>query len=58
MPWTVGKKTKKGYPIKKSDTGEIVGYSDTKEKAKASVRARYANYSGSRRKTGFDKKGD
>ena len=44
MPWHVGKKTKKGYPIVKSDTGETVGYSKTKQKANASVRARYANY--------------
>jgi hypothetical protein len=43
MPWTVGAKTLKGYPIKRADTGEVVGYSDTKEKAKASVRARYAS---------------
>jgi hypothetical protein len=44
MPWKVGIKTKKGFPIKKADTGKVVGYSGTKEKAKASVRARYANY--------------
>ena len=44
MPWKVGKKTKKGYLIKKADTGETVGYSKTKKKAEASVRARYANY--------------
>lgn len=43
MPWTVGKKTKKGYPIKKK-TGQTVGYSKTKKKAQVSVRARYANY--------------
>lgn len=43
MPWEVGKKTKKGWPIKRSDTGKVVGYSDTKKKAKASVRARYAS---------------
>jgi len=41
MPWRVGKKTSKGYPIIKSDTGKVVGYSDTKAKAKASIRARY-----------------
>lgn len=44
MPWKVGKKTKKGWPIKRSDTGQVVGYSKTKKKAAASVRARYANY--------------
>lgn len=42
MPWTVGRKTKKGYPIVKKG-GKVVGYSKTKEKAKASVRARYAS---------------
>jgi len=41
MPWRVGKKTSKGYPIIKSDTGKVVGYSDTKAKAEASIRARY-----------------
>ena len=46
MPWKVGKKTKKGYPIKRADTGKIVGYSKSLTKAKASVRARYANYKG------------
>jgi hypothetical protein len=44
MPWTVGRKTKKGFPIKNLDTGKIVAYSKTKAKAEASVRARYANY--------------
>jgi hypothetical protein len=45
MPYKVGNKTKKGWPIKKKESGgwKVVGYSDTKEKAKASVRARYAN---------------
>jgi len=46
MPWKVGKKTEKGWPIKRSDTGKTVGYSKTKEKAKASVKARYVNYKG------------
>jgi hypothetical protein len=41
MPWTVGKKTKKGWPIMRADTGVVVGYSKTKQKAQASVRARY-----------------
>lgn len=44
MPWKVGKKDAKGYPIVKKGTGEKVGHSKTKSKAKASVRARYANY--------------
>lgn len=42
MPWTV-KKAGKRYNIVKKDTGEVVGHSDTREKAMASVRARYAN---------------
>lgn len=46
MPWITGKKTAKGYPIKRKDTGKVVGYSKTKKKAEASVRARYANYKG------------
>ena len=43
MPWKVGSKTKRGWPIKRADTGKVVGYSKTKAKAAASVRARYAN---------------
>lgn len=43
MPWKV-RKTKKGYNIIKSDTNKVVGHSNTKSKAQASVRARYANY--------------
>ena len=46
MPWKVGKKDSKGYPIIKSDTGKVVGHSKTKKMAEASVRARYANYKG------------
>lgn len=46
MPWKVGAKTSKGFPIKRADTGKIVGYSKTKAKASASVRARYANTKG------------
>ena len=41
MPWHVGKKTAKGWPILRSDTGEVVGYSKSKWKAEASVRIRY-----------------
>lgn len=47
MPWKVGtKKTKKGWPIKVNKGGKwrTVGYSSSKAKAKASVRARYAGY--------------
>ncbi len=47
MPWKV-KKDKKGYAIIKSDTGEVVGHSATREKAEKSVKARYANYRGKR----------
>lgn len=43
MPWKVGTKNQKGWPIKRADTGEVVGYSKTREKAAAAVRARYAN---------------
>lgn len=43
MPWKVGKEDKKGFPIMRSDTGKVEGYSKTKKKALASVRARYAN---------------
>jgi hypothetical protein len=45
MPYKVGNKTKKGWPIKKKEGGnwKVVGYSDTKKKAQASVRARYAS---------------
>lgn len=44
MPWSVKKNSKGGWDIIKSDTGKVVGHSDSKEKAQASVRARYANY--------------
>ena len=44
MPWSVRKSKGGGYDIIKSDTGKKVGHSDTKSKAEASVRARYANY--------------
>lgn len=45
MPWTVGAKTKKGWPIKKKTQkgAKVVGYSDTKAKAEKAVKARYAN---------------
>jgi len=44
MPWSVRKAKGEGWDIIKSDTGKKVGHSDTKAKAQASVRARYANY--------------
>ena len=44
MPWRVEKRTgDKPYKIIKTDTGEVVGSSETREKAEASIRARYAN---------------
>ena len=46
MPWKVGRKTAKGWQIVRSDTGKVVGYSKTRSKALASVKARYANYKG------------
>lgn len=42
MPWKVVK-ARKGWNIVKSDTGKVVGHSDTKARAEASVRARYAS---------------
>jgi hypothetical protein len=44
MPWKTVKAKGSGYDIVKSDTGQKVGHSDTKAKAEASVKARYANY--------------
>lgn len=47
MPWKVKRgKGKRPWKIIKADTGKVVGSSTTKAKAKASVRARYANYKG------------
>jgi hypothetical protein len=42
MPWIIRKKDGK-WEIIKETTGEVVGHSDSKEKAQASVRARYAS---------------
>ena len=42
MPWAV-KKAGKKWAIVKITTGEVVGYSKSKAKARASVRARYAS---------------
>jgi|SoimicmetaTmtLPB_FD_contig_31_38812338_length_323_multi_2_in_0_out_0_2 hypothetical protein len=52
MPWKVKKSPGSGYDIVKSDTGEKVGHSDTKAKAEASVRARYANTGSEAKKKG------
>lgn len=41
MPWRV-KKAGKKYAIVKKGSGEVVGRSSSKARAKASVRARYA----------------
>lgn len=44
MPWKVKKKSgKKPWKIVKP-SGKVVGSSTSKKKAKASVKARYANY--------------
>lgn len=42
MPYKVVKQGAK-YAIVNKDTGKTVGHSETKAKAEASVRARYAN---------------
>ena len=42
MPWKVIKSTGPGWDIVKISTGKVVGHSDNKEDAEASVRARYA----------------
>ncbi len=42
MPYTVRKKGNKWEIIRKTD-GKVVGRSDSKDMAEASVRARYAN---------------
>ena len=43
MPWKVQKRGSgpKPFKIVKSDTGQVVGSSSTREAAQASVRARY-----------------
>jgi hypothetical protein len=44
MPYTVKKGSgKKPYKVVRKDTGKVVGSSTSAAKAKASVRARYAN---------------
>jgi hypothetical protein len=42
MPWDVRKAKGSGYDIVDKDQ-KVVGHSETKAKAEASVRARYAN---------------
>jgi hypothetical protein len=42
MPWSV-KKSGDKWAIVTKGSGEVVGHSDSKEKAEASVRAMYAN---------------
>jgi hypothetical protein len=45
MPYKVGKRTKtKGWPILKHENGKwkVIAHSNTKKKAEASIRARYA----------------
>ena len=42
MPYLVKKQGSKWVIVKKT-TGQVVGHSDSKAKAQASVRARYAN---------------
>lgn len=48
MPWKAIVKNGKAVIIR-ADTGKVVGHSDSLEKAKASVRARYANTKPERR---------
>jgi hypothetical protein len=42
MPYSVRKSPQRGYDIINKETGAKVGHSESKEKAEASVRARYA----------------
>jgi hypothetical protein len=49
MPYEVRKAGSK-YQIVKKDTGKVVGTSDSKAKAEASIRARYAGEGGSNAK--------
>ncbi len=42
MPWHIRKLPNGKFAIIKSTTGKQVGQSDTKEKAQASIRARWA----------------
>ncbi len=56
MPWDVKKSTKSGYDIVDKG-GKVVGHSETKAKAEASVRARYANTPEARKEPPKKKKG-
>lgn len=49
MPWKTRKSSRGGWDIVRADTGRVVGHSDTKKDAEASVRARYANSPEARR---------
>jgi hypothetical protein len=51
VPYRVAKQGEK-YAIINKDTGKTVGHSDTKAKAEASVRARYANEPAAKKKKG------
>lgn len=43
MPWSIGSKKKKGYPVISKDSGKTVGYTPSKAKAQENVRERYKN---------------
>jgi hypothetical protein len=47
MPWSTKKQGNK-WVIIRSDTGQVVGHSDSKANAEASIRARYASKHGHR----------
>jgi hypothetical protein len=49
MPWKAKKSKGPGWDIVRADTGKKVGHADTKAKAEASVKARYANYEPTKR---------
>lgn len=51
MPWRVEKRDgKRPYKIINKDTGKVVGSSSSRQAARASVKARYANKPQARRK--------
>lgn len=51
MPWKTGKQTGKGWQIlkKEGNRWKVVGHSDTKQEAQASIRARRAAEYGDKR---------
>lgn len=49
MPWKA-KKQGEDWVVVRSDTGKVVSHHESKEKAEAAVRARYANYDGGGKK--------